>query len=335
MNIHQRYIERKRIYSGPYSDVYLSVDNETTETVCLKIVDIDIRLPPHNIQREISLLKRMRNRKDILKYLNDYEWMDDRVLVTSYYEFTLDTLLKSKHSRKSTRFNFDQPLDIKLTLKNTLQQQDSRQLLIGLTKGLVYLHELGIIHRDLKPSNIFFRDDNIGEPIIGDFGISFDTNSENQGETNSHKYTDVCSGIFKPPELCLGVVDYCFEVDLWSLAIIMTIIYLNDLKSIMESDEEASANDLYLLNKIFSVFGTPHLDNSRPLELYWPEMDNETYYFKHFEFIDPKPRLPNEVIIPRADLKMADIFRKMTVYQRCNRIDAKELLDLLMKSEDK
>lgn len=329
--IHQRYINRKRIYSGPYSDVYLSIDSESQALVCLKVVDIDVRLPPHNIQREISLLKQMKGQKRTLEYLNDYVWLDDIVLVTTYYQFTLDRLLQSKYSRQSTRFNFENPLENTVALKNTLPQESARQLLVGLTQGLVYLQEQGIIHRDLKPSNIFFRDDDIGEPIIGDFGISYDTNGENAGETSSQKYTDVCSGIFKPPELCLGVVDYGYEVDLWSLAIIMTIIYLNDLKSVMSSDEEdAASNDLYLLSRIFSIFGTPHLNKLGSLELYWPEMDNDIYYFKHFEFVEPKPRLAHEHILPRADSRIGEIFTKMTVYQRSKRINAKQMLKLLV-----
>lgn len=49
---------------------------------------------------------------------------------------------------------------------------DIMNLMISLTHGLKYLHNLGIIHRDLKPENILFRNHETREPVIVDLGLA-------------------------------------------------------------------------------------------------------------------------------------------------------------------
>lgn len=50
-------------------------------------------------------------------------------------------------------------MEIKQTLKNIL-------------KGLSHLKTQNIIHRDLKPENIIFKNKNLSEPTICDFGLA-------------------------------------------------------------------------------------------------------------------------------------------------------------------
>lgn len=46
-------------------------------------------------------------------------------------------------------------------------------LLVSLLTTLTYLHQEGWVHRDIKPDNIILRDDDIGLPVLLDFGLSF------------------------------------------------------------------------------------------------------------------------------------------------------------------
>lgn len=48
---------------------------------------------------------------------------------------------------------------------------DGLKILKQIGSGLKHLHNFGVIHRDIKPENIFY-DDEIGEYVIGDFGIA-------------------------------------------------------------------------------------------------------------------------------------------------------------------
>jgi serine/threonine-protein kinase len=50
---------------------------------------------------------------------------------------------------------------------------DAIALVRKLLETLQYCHNLGIVHRDIKPDNIIMRRDNIADPVVIDFGISF------------------------------------------------------------------------------------------------------------------------------------------------------------------
>jgi len=50
---------------------------------------------------------------------------------------------------------------------------DAINLVLKLLETLQYCHKLGIVHRDIKPDNIITRHDNIADPVVIDFGISF------------------------------------------------------------------------------------------------------------------------------------------------------------------
>lgn len=47
------------------------------------------------------------------------------------------------------------------------------ETIISITKVIGYCHKRGIIHRDLKPDNIILRNSDWDDPVIIDFGISF------------------------------------------------------------------------------------------------------------------------------------------------------------------
>lgn len=53
---------------------------------------------------------------------------------------------------------------------------DLINLSINISKVINYCHQRGIVHRDLKPDNIILKNNSISEPIIIDFGISFNFN---------------------------------------------------------------------------------------------------------------------------------------------------------------
>jgi len=50
---------------------------------------------------------------------------------------------------------------------------DAIALVLKLLETLQYCHNLGIVHRDIKPDNIIIRHNNIADPVVIDFGISF------------------------------------------------------------------------------------------------------------------------------------------------------------------
>lgn len=90
------------------------------------------------------------------------------------------------------------------------------RVVIGLAKGLSYLHENGVIHRDIKPANVLLDEQN--NPLLTDFGFSrFIDNSGNMtGETGSYKYM--------APEVTQHQ-PYTFKADVYSFGILANEIF--------------------------------------------------------------------------------------------------------------
>lgn len=61
-----------------------------------------------------------------------------------------------------------------IKIPRKFKQIEIINLISGIAKGLLYLHEMGIIHRDIKPENILFNKLETGEtePVIVDFGLA-------------------------------------------------------------------------------------------------------------------------------------------------------------------
>ena len=55
----------------------------------------------------------------------------------------------------------------------TIEPEDAIKFLLKLLKIVNYCHQREIIHRDIKPDNIILRNNNINDPVLIDFGISF------------------------------------------------------------------------------------------------------------------------------------------------------------------
>ena len=49
-------------------------------------------------------------------------------------------------------------------------EEEIKEILIPILKGLGHAHKMGVIHRDIKSSNIMF--DRTGRPVLMDFGIA-------------------------------------------------------------------------------------------------------------------------------------------------------------------
>ncbi len=102
--------------------------------------------------------------------------------------------------------------DLMIAEPNGLGAQKAAFFLVGIAKGLSYLHERGVVHRDLKPGNIFYDD---GYVKIGDYGLSKHMAvSRHSGQTVS-----VGTVHYMAPEIGSGV--YSKAIDIYALGVIL------------------------------------------------------------------------------------------------------------------
>lgn len=89
-------------------------------------------------------------------------------------------------------------------------------IVLGLARGLQYLHAQGVIHRDVKPSNVLL-DENYN-PQISDFGFSryFNPSGTMTGETGSYRY-------MAPEVVRHG--KYGAKADVYSFAVVVNEIF--------------------------------------------------------------------------------------------------------------
>ena len=356
MKLDDLYTDKQLIYNSVISNIckakpkssnaIATTNASTSNYVCLKIVDVDFKIPPHSIKREIKAIKSLQEHGGIVKYIEDFQIYEDVILVLKYYPFNLNQLIMNKkYCRKRTRYDLggDGSSNVKYTLSNIITQWQLKQLVTNLVSSIKFIHANDIIHRDLKPGNILFVDEDITKPVIADFGVCYNLLDPPEDEPLMQKYTDVSTSIYKPPELILGISNYSFEVDYWSLAIVLTILYSPDFKSILirddhvgvraddndaaeEMNNESGISDLHLLSCIFRVFGTPtynendiHSDEDRE-QLYWPELDDDDLHFKKFNLKRFKRKSLAEIIPKCEDEEVKHLFQKMTRYDREKRL---------------
>jgi polo-like kinase 1 len=108
----------------------------------------------------------------------------------------------------------NQSLNELLKRRKRLTEIETQCYIVQIIKGLKYLHSHRVIHRDLKLGNLFLTDKM--ELKIGDFGLA--TKLEFEGE---RKRTVCGTPNYIAPEILDGKTGHSYEVDIWSLGVIM------------------------------------------------------------------------------------------------------------------
>lgn len=333
------YIDRKLKFSGRFGDVFQSIQKSTGAVVALKIVDQSITVEPHCIVRETTALKRV-NHPNVLAIIDSYICHDDHVMVSRYYDYTLDQLLHKNlfgYSVTKTSISYLDPGKMIETTTNTLPPDLIRSFLKGLFSGIAHLHHNGIIHRDIKPANILFTGegpDPIAHPVLADLGTCYDHFQNMKLEQVDKKCVLIATGIYKPIEACLCQEKYGYEVDLWQVGILMTVLFLPSLVLVLQSlksgEPEPYINDISLVALIYKYFGTPVTTKDTDPYNFWPDMHDPMGCYDGANFGGPFPRQPPSVLVPRCDdTSMIQVFKEITRYDAKLRPSADQCVAML------
>lgn len=338
------YTNRTTVYSGPHSIIQVADDTSappnTPRQVAIKTIDVDFNPPPHSYQAELRILKKLQGNRRFLQLIyNEKKW-DDVFIVTEFYpQYDLDKVLHG-YLHKRTKFNWDDPSQNKVVTENRMPVEIIDKMFASMLQTLAVLHnDYGIIHRDIKPSNWLIGED-ITSPVLGDFGISYEAGAsdgpagqkhpDEPAEPADQKHTDVATGFYKPPELCFGVRNYGYEVDVWSLAVMMTLLYSAD-GTVATDDGEGEPSDLLLISGIFAVLGTPSTTDAMSAN-YWPQIDSDEYTFNKFDFLY-RPRNPPETLVPRCtNPRVVLVVDRMLVYDGTRRITSSDAVAAINSS---
>ena len=101
-----------------------------------------------------------------------------------------------------------------LKKRKRLTETETQAVLYPLVNTVAYLHGQSVLHGDLKLKNIFMDHDR--RIYVGDFGLA-----SRILDRSEKKLTLMGTPNYIAPEIIDGEVGYSFEVDIWSLGVIM------------------------------------------------------------------------------------------------------------------
>lgn len=157
----KQYKKGKRLNRGGFGVVYQVTNKETDKIYAAKVIDCGDNQEECDkmFNREVGILMNV-NHPTIIKFIG--------YSTTDFLEEQNITLIMELATNGSLQ-------DVIKKLENNYGPADytntSRQIiLIGVARGMKYLHDRNILHRDLKPGNILL--DEYFHPLITDFGMS-------------------------------------------------------------------------------------------------------------------------------------------------------------------
>lgn len=223
----------EKLGEGSYGKVYKVYDNLRREVVALKKVKFHSERyqgVPQSSLRELAILKEL-NHMNIIRLEDIIGSRDASHEIFLVFQMADHDLRRYQHNHKYS-----------------LPRYRIKTIMLGLLKGVDYLHQHRIIHRDLKPENVLISKD--GDNIkIADFGLSRTIHMPLRPYSK-----EILSMWYRSPEICMGYKNYSIGVDIWALGCIFFEIMVGRPLFKGNTDSE-------MLFKIFEVLGTPTFHN--------------------------------------------------------------------------
>ena len=171
---------------GVFSTVLRCVDNQTNETVAIKVLR-SIEKITSDAKNELSLLKEIQdkdpqNTKHCIPVHNSFMYRNHLCIVFPYMALNLRDTLRKYGAGTG--------------LSLIAVQSFARQLFLA----LLHIKKLGIVHADIKPDNIMLKDDKSSLIELTDFGNSF-----YESDVNNLPTPYLISRFYRAPEVIVGL----------------------------------------------------------------------------------------------------------------------------------
>ena len=192
----RKYIKGRLLGKGGFAKCYELTNMETKQITAAKVIPKKSLVKSRAKQKLISEIKihKSLHHPNIVNFEHYFEDSENvYLLIEICQNQTLNDLLKRRKK---------------------LTELEVQCYTIQIIKALKYLHNHRIIHRDLKLGNLFINEKM--ELKVGDFGLA--TKLEFDGE---RKRTVCGTPNYIAPEILEGKTGHSFEVDIWSLGVII------------------------------------------------------------------------------------------------------------------
>ncbi|OMP08431.1 hypothetical protein COLO4_06484 [Corchorus olitorius] len=137
---------------GGFGVVYRTILRDGRSVAIKKLTVASLIKSQEEFEREVKTLGKIRHQN--LVALEGYYWTPSLQLLI--YEFIPSgSLYKHLHDEHS---------------KSSLSWRQRFHIILGMAKGIAYLHRMNVIHYNLKSTNVLI--DSSGEPKVGDFGLA-------------------------------------------------------------------------------------------------------------------------------------------------------------------
>jgi len=212
----------KVLGKGGFGTCYLfrSINKDDMNYYAGKIIQKkNVNNQKKSLTDEINIQKLFKNNSKIVG-VKDYFEDDDNVYIILEY-------CKNKSLQ-----------DYLIQREGRLKEIEVKCFIFQLLQGLKYLQQKKVIHRDLKPKNLLLDDKN--ELKIGDFGLVVQLTNEKE------RKFEICGTYnYMAPEIFENEgKGYSFEVDIWSVGIIMYQLLTGKLPFNGENNDEIQKNIL-------------------------------------------------------------------------------------------
>ncbi|KAF7038358.1 hypothetical protein CFC21_048554 [Triticum aestivum] len=137
---------------GGFGAVYKTVLRDGQPVAIKKLTVSSLVKSKDDFERQVKVLSKMRHHNIVT--LRGFYWTSSLQLLI--YDYLPGGNLH-KHLHECTE-------------ENTLSWMERFDIIIGVARGLMHLHQHGVVHYNLKSSNVLL--DSNGEPRVGDYGLA-------------------------------------------------------------------------------------------------------------------------------------------------------------------
>lgn len=242
LGIDLKFIAFEQIGSGTFGKIH-RIRYEGQDRA-LKIVLQD----PEYCNRELQLLEQLRNIDNIIylmfSYFTRFNGKIYLNLITELLSHTLyTTIYSSRNSNPSKDFVCSRQSSTQNNLPLMCMTMSKLQKCFkGIFTGLKHMHAKNIAHRDLKPENIGITFDGVVKII--------DMGSAKILLPKIHNTHEVCTLLYRAPELLMCNTDYSVNIDVWAIGCILA-------ECLASKPLFFQHNAIFILKQIVSVIGRP------------------------------------------------------------------------------